>query len=130
VDPRPDSSKTGLVRRRGEAWETAHGRWAKSFRPSGDRDIVTEVSSEDSLAPRKRWHAPRSTPDAGVTISGTQSACAMVSGLPSVSANGIAVIGRQKLQKYLASQHAIAPSAIARFSSAKSRAFFDKLRCR
>src|SRR5215468_6340759 len=38
----------------------------------------------------------------------------------------IAVIGRQNANRYLLSQHAIAASAMERFSSAKRRAFWTK----
>src|SRR5262245_50486171 len=67
---------------------------------------------------------------AGVTISGAQVGSAAVSGLPSVSAARMAVTGRQKLYSYLASQVAMYASAPARFMSANSRAFSDRVKCR
>src|SRR5882762_2454955 len=62
-------------------------------------------------------------------MSGVQSACSTVSGLPSVLAKRMAVIGRQNSKKYFASQHEIAPSDIAAFSRANSLALSDRLLC-
>jgi hypothetical protein len=52
-----------------------------------------------------------------------------VFGLPSVSACWIAVIGRQRLSTNLHSHAATPASAIARFASAKSRAFSTTVLC-
>src|SRR6188508_433758 len=53
---------------------------------------------------------------------GSHAGSATVSGLPSVAASWIAARGRQKFQWYLSFQHAIAPSAAARFIIARRRA--------
>src|SRR5262245_35320936 len=65
---------------------------------------------------------------AGVAISGVQVGSAAVAGLPSVSAARMAVTGRQKLYVYLVSQVAMYASAPARFMSANSRAFCDRVK--
>src|SRR4030095_6664669 len=57
----------------------------------------------------------------GVAASGVQPGSASVAGLPSSSARWMAVTGRQKLNAYLASQHAIAASAPGMFMIAQSR---------
>src|SRR5437868_5303425 len=59
----------------------------------------------------------------GVVRSGVQVGSAAVAGLPSVSAARMAVIGRQKLYVYFASQQAIPASARAMSRAANSRAF-------
>lgn len=53
-----------------------------------------------------------------------------VSGLPSLSASRIAVIGRQSSNQYFASQQDMIASACAMFSTANSRAFCESVRCR
>ena len=60
---------------------------------------------------------------AGVPRSGVQAASAAVSGLPSSAASRMPVIGRQKLNSYLASQQLMTASAMATLSAANSRAF-------
>src|SRR5437762_11734168 len=59
---------------------------------------------------------------AGVASNGTHAASAVVSGLPSVSAWLIPVIGRQRLYVNLPSQHATLASSSAMSIRAKSRA--------
>src|SRR5437667_5967919 len=59
----------------------------------------------------------------GVTSSGVQVGSLVVSGLPSISALRMAVMGRQKLNVYLQSQAMIAASASAMFNNANNRAF-------
>src|SRR4051794_16562071 len=54
--------------------------------------------------------------------SGSQSLSALVARLPSVSASRMAVIGRQKFQRYFSCQQPIAESAPARFVIASIRA--------
>src|SRR5438034_1405684 len=53
----------------------------------------------------------------------SQAVSGSVAGLPSVSALRIAVTGRQLWNVYFASQAQMAPSAMARFNKANSRAF-------
>src|SRR5260221_8345138 len=62
----------------------------------------------------------------GVVSNETQLVSIKVSGLLSRSPCWIAVIGRQVLYLYLASQAAMPASAIARFKSANTRAFCTK----
>src|SRR5260221_8311845 len=59
----------------------------------------------------------------GVTSSGVHVASLTVPGLPSLSAFGMAVTGRQKLKAYLQSHATMPASASAMFNSANSRAF-------
>src|SRR5438876_1571188 len=59
----------------------------------------------------------------GVGRKGVQAGSASVSSLPSVSARGMAVTGRQNRYVYLLSQQAMVASTMARFSRANSRAF-------
>src|SRR5439155_24805793 len=59
----------------------------------------------------------------GVGRKGVQAGSASVASLPSVSARGMAVTGRQNRYVYLLSQQAMVASTMARFSRAKSRAF-------
>src|SRR5947209_19287549 len=58
----------------------------------------------------------------GVANSGVHAASTAVAEFQSVSALRMAVMGRQKLYVYFASQHAMAASAIAMFIAASSRA--------
>src|SRR5262245_22312833 len=58
--------------------------------------------------------------------SGVQVGSRTVAGLPSVSANWMAVMGLQKTYQYLESQQAMAASAIAMLSSANRRAFCER----
>src|SRR5258707_9374233 len=58
----------------------------------------------------------------GVGRKGVQAGSASVASLPSVSARGMAVTGRQNRYVYLLSQQAMVASTMARFSRANSRA--------
>src|ERR1700693_3442903 len=64
---------------------------------------------------------------AGVVSRGVQVGSAGVSALPSVSASGIAVTGRQKTKWYFASQQAMPASAMATFTSASRWAFSERV---
>src|SRR5712692_9130264 len=59
----------------------------------------------------------------GVGRKGVQAGSASVASLPSVSARGMAVTGRQNRYVYLLSQQAMLASTMARFSRANSRTF-------
>jgi hypothetical protein len=61
-------------------------------------------------------------------ISGAHEGSAIVSGFPSVSADVIAVIGRQNPQFYFASQQPMIESDMAIFNCASRRAVCNKLK--
>ena len=65
----------------------------------------------------------------GVGRKGVQAGSASVASLPSVSARGMAVTGRQNRYVYLLSQQAMVASTMARFSRANRRAFSTRPVC-
>src|SRR4029078_11361313 len=75
--------------------------------------------------PRDRVEAEAHSGTCGVAANGSHAGSGDVIGLPSASALRMAVIGRQKLNAYFASQHAIAASGPAPFTSAKACAVSD-----
>src|SRR6267142_2882869 len=89
--------------------------------------VPKKLFSTAAAAPLKLEWPETYVGNGGVTISGVQDGSALVSAFPSVSAARMAVIGRQKLVSYLASQAMVAASAIATFSSANRRAFCERL---
>src|ERR1043166_9020241 len=62
----------------------------------------------------------------GVTINGVQAGSGLVASLPSEAADWIALIGRQMLNVYFASQQPIKASAIPTLTRASSRAVCDR----
>src|ERR1700730_6310982 len=98
--------------------------------PGNESDVaVTRVSSPKhsastaAPAPLKELCPDTYDGNGGVGSSGCQSGSGSVSGLSSSAAWRMAVIGRHKRCPYLHSQHAMPASAIAKFSTANSRAF-------
>src|ERR1044071_633583 len=94
--------------------------------------VVNEMSSEPNTTPSTAAAAPLKVlwPEMysgkfGVTRNGVHVGSLTVSGLPPISALGMAVIGRQKLKAYLQSQAMIAASASAMFKRANRRAFWS-----
>src|SRR6478752_5818569 len=87
-------------------------------------ELLLKASKAILSVPKKAWSVLTIAPDtqlwpdgwsgnAGVASSGVHVGSATVAGLPSVSARRIAVIGRQKFQKYLSFQQLINASAPA-----------------
>src|SRR4051812_28001835 len=99
--------------------------------PGKSSDVVVNgMSSEPknsastaAAAPLKVLCPETHSGNGGVTSKGVHEPSATVSGFPSVSALRMAVIGRQKLYRYLQSQATIPASARAKLSNAKRRAF-------
>src|SRR5690349_3190622 len=83
--------------------------------------------STAAAAPLAQECADGYSGNGGVGMSGVQFGSAIVSGLLSVSAKVIAVIGRQNAYVYFASQQPIMASDMARFTCASSRAVRSKL---
>src|SRR5262249_46669617 len=107
-------------------WKLANDRST----PGSASELVTNGSPPNNrvrtvaAAPLKVLWPEMYSGNGGVAISGSQLGSAAVAGLPSVSASGIAVTGRQNplppTKKYFASQATMAASASAMFNSANS----------
>src|SRR4051794_16811986 len=104
------------------------------------RSVPKKYCSVSTMAPAAQLWPEGCSGNGGVTSPGGEATgvagsnkgvhdgLAAVSGLPSVSASRMAVIGRQKFQWYLLFQQPIAASAAARLVMASRRALSSRLR--
>src|ERR1700729_2628250 len=121
---------------------TADGKLGKNCVPDRISDVTLNGGMSSNMAARMYAAEPLTPecPDGGSGCAGVPGGKASNHGVhaesgsvlafPSVSPSRIAVMGRQKTYRYLESQHAIAASAIARFSKANRCAFSVKLKDR